>query len=81
MLHAGGQPTGWPVISETQGVGLMVTARSHLGASSVATLRGCLRKGRAGASAQTPTQQNSMDGNARCFIRYFVSPMRFNSLL
>lgn len=32
-------------------------------------------------SAQTPTQQDSMDSNAHCFISGFVSLMRFNSLL
>ena len=75
VLHMGGQPVGWPVASETRGAGLRVTARSHLGTGSIATVRGCLRKGRAGASAQTPTQQNSMDGNSHCFIRCFVSLM------
>lgn len=81
MLHTGGQTVGWPVTSETQGAGLRVTGRSHLGTTSIAAVRVCLRKRRAGPSAQTLAQQNSMDGDAHCFIRCFVSLMHFNSLL
>lgn len=81
VLHTCGQPGGWPVAPGTRGAGLRVGAGSRLGAGSIAAVRGCLGKGRAGASAQPPSHQNSMDGNAHCFIRCCVPLMCYNSLL